>query len=56
MATLPCFAWGPKSVMNMKYMLPEEGVRRLEQELEAGCPTARYCTPLAISIRCSTRR
>jgi NAD(P)-dependent dehydrogenase (short-subunit alcohol dehydrogenase family) len=38
MATLPRFAWGPKSVMNMKYMLPEEGVRRLEQELEAGLP------------------
>ncbi|HEY2838812.1 MAG TPA: KR domain-containing protein, partial [Pirellulales bacterium] len=38
MATQPRFAWGPKSVMNMKYMLPEEGVRRLEQELEAGFP------------------
>ncbi len=38
MATLPRFAWGPKSVMNMKYMLPEEGVRRLEQELQAGFP------------------
>jgi len=40
MATLPRFAWGPKSVMNMKYMLPEEGVRRLEQELEVGLPEA----------------
>jgi acyl carrier protein/NAD(P)-dependent dehydrogenase (short-subunit alcohol dehydrogenase family) len=38
MATLPRYAWGPKSVMNMKYMLPEEGVRRLEQELAAGLP------------------
>ncbi len=38
MATLPRYAWGPKSVMNMKYMLPEEGVRRLEQELQAGLP------------------
>jgi NAD(P)-dependent dehydrogenase (short-subunit alcohol dehydrogenase family) len=38
MATLPRFAWGPKSVMNMKYMMPEEGVRRLEQELQAGLP------------------
>jgi len=40
MATQPRFAWGPKSVMNMKYMLPEEGVRRLEQELAARFPNA----------------
>ncbi|MFT7641797.1 MAG: NAD(P)-dependent dehydrogenase (short-subunit alcohol dehydrogenase family), partial [Pirellulaceae bacterium] len=39
-ATLPRFAWGPKSVMNMKYMMPEEGVRRLEEELAAGAPQA----------------
>jgi acyl transferase domain-containing protein/acyl carrier protein/NAD(P)-dependent dehydrogenase (short-subunit alcohol dehydrogenase family) len=38
MATLPRFAFGPKSVMNMKYMTPEEGVERLDQELQAGLP------------------
>ncbi|TWT34283.1 type I polyketide synthase [Blastopirellula retiformator] len=35
-ATLSRFAWGPRSVMKMKYMLPEEGVRRLEEELAGG--------------------
>jgi hypothetical protein len=40
MATLPRYAWGPKTVMNMKYMSPEEGVCRLEQELQAGLPAA----------------
>ncbi|QDU76346.1 Mycocerosic acid synthase [Bremerella volcania] len=35
-ATLSRFAWGPRSVMKMKYMLPEEGVRRLEEEMAGG--------------------
>ncbi|PQO44279.1 type I polyketide synthase [Blastopirellula marina] len=35
-ATLSRFAWGPRSVMKMKYMQPEEGVRRLEEELAGG--------------------
>jgi NAD(P)-dependent dehydrogenase (short-subunit alcohol dehydrogenase family) len=38
MATLPRFAWGPKAIMKMKYMTPEEGVERLDQELRAGLP------------------
>jgi len=37
MATQPRYAFGPKSIQ-MKYMQPDEGVRRLEQELEAGLP------------------
>ncbi|EAQ79138.1 type I polyketide synthase [Blastopirellula marina] len=35
-ATLSRFAWGPRSVMKMKYMLPEEGVRRMEEEMAGG--------------------
>jgi NAD(P)-dependent dehydrogenase (short-subunit alcohol dehydrogenase family)/acyl carrier protein len=37
-ALIPRLAWGPRSVMNMKYMLPVEGVRRIEEELGAGAP------------------
>ncbi|MEX2358457.1 MAG: SDR family NAD(P)-dependent oxidoreductase, partial [Pirellulaceae bacterium] len=39
-ATLSRFAWGPRSVMKMKYMLPEEGVRRMEEELAGGAKKA----------------
>ncbi|MFI4875495.1 MAG: SDR family NAD(P)-dependent oxidoreductase, partial [Blastopirellula sp. JB062] len=39
-ATLSRFAWGPRSVMKMKYMTPEEGVRRLEEELAGGARKA----------------
>ena len=39
-AMIPRLAWGPRSVMNMKYMRPEEGVRRIEEELGAGAPEA----------------
>src|SRR5690606_38266381 len=37
-AVMPRFAWGPRTVMKMKYMMPEEGVHRLEQEWLAGMP------------------
>jgi acyl transferase domain-containing protein/NADP-dependent 3-hydroxy acid dehydrogenase YdfG len=40
MATVPRYAFGPKAVMNMKYMMPEEGVHRLEQELKTGLSEA----------------